>query len=62
MKQPFLKHGERQEPLIKKSGVYSVEAQIVQEVKRAVEAVMQDKGSQNSCVRPEGSQKSFVRA
>ena len=59
-RQPFLKHGERHEPLVKKSGVYFVKAQILHEVKGAVEAVLQDKGSPKSCVRAEGSQKSVV--
>ena len=50
-RQPFLKHGERHERLVKKSGVYFVKAQILHEVKGAVEVVLQDKGSQKSCVR-----------
>ena len=45
--QPFLKHGERHEPLIKKRGVYFVKAQVVHEVKGAVGAVMQDKSQHN---------------
>ena len=57
-RQPFLKRGERQEPLIKKSGVHFVKAQVVHEVKGAVEAVMPDDNSQKSCVRAEGSQNS----
>ena len=61
-RQPFLKHGERHEPLIKKSGVYFVQAQVVHEVKGVVEAVMHDKSQQISCVRAEGSQKSCVRS
>ena len=61
-RQPTLKHAERQEPLIKKSGVYFVEAQIVHEVMGAVEAVMQDKSEDNSCARAEGSHMSCVRA
>ena len=48
---------ERHEPLIKKSGMCFVQAQIVHEVKGAVEAVMQNEGSQKSCVRAEDSQK-----
>ena len=43
---PFLKYGERHEPLIKKSGVYFVKAQIVHDVKGAVEAVMRAEDSQ----------------
>ena len=50
-RQPFLKNVERHEPLIKKSGVYIVKAQIVYE---AVEAVMQDEYSQMSRVQTEG--------
>ena len=46
----------RHEPLIKKRGVYFVKEQIIHEVEGAVAAVMQDKGSQNSCVRGEGLQ------
>ena len=50
-RQPFLKHGEKDEPYIKKSGVYFVKAQIVHEVKGAVEAVMQDKSQHTSYAR-----------
>ena len=49
--QPFLKCGERHKPLIKKSGVYSVKAQIVHDVKGTVESCAQAGESQNSCVR-----------
>ena len=62
VRQPFLKLGERHEPLIKKSGVYFAKTQIRLEVKGAVEAVMQDEGSQKSCVRGEGLRKTCVRA
>ena len=61
-------YGEKQDPLVKKSDLYFIKAQIVHEVKGAVEAVMHDKGSQNSCLQTEGlqnsqdSQKSCVRA
>ena len=55
-RQPFLKYGERHEPLIKKGSVF-VKAQIVHEIKGAVETVMQDKGSQKTCVRAENSPK-----
>ena len=48
--------------MIKKSGVYFDKAQIVRDVKGAVEAVMRAEGSQQSCVRAGGSQKSRVRA
>ena len=48
--QHFLKHVERHEPLVKKSGVYFVKAQIVHGAKGAVEAVMQEKSQQHSCV------------
>ena len=58
----FLKHGERHEPLIKKSGVYFVKAQVVHEVKGAAEVVMHDKSQQISCIRAEGLQISRVRA
>ena len=58
VRQPFLKYGERHEPLIKKSGVYFVKAQIVHEVKGAVEAVMQDEGSQTPCMQAEELQMS----
>ena len=61
-RQHILKHAERQEPLIKKSGVYFVEAQIVHEVMGAVEAVMQDQSQDNSCAQAEGSHLSCVRA
>ena len=54
----FLKHGERHEPLIKKSGVYFVKAQIVHEVNGAVEAVMQHTSQHMSCVRTDGLQNS----
>ena len=53
-----MKYGERHELLIKRSAVYFVTAQIVHEVKGAVEAVMQDEGSQKSCVQAEGLQNS----
>ena len=55
-RQPLLKYGERHEPFIKKGGVF-VKAQIVHEVKGAVETVMQDERSQKSCVRAENSPK-----
>ena len=54
--QPFLKCGERHAPLIKKSGVYSVKAQIVHEVKGTVDSCVRAEDSQKSCVRVEDSQ------
>ena len=57
-RQPFLKHGERHEQLIKKSGAHIVKTQVVHEVKGAGEAVMQDKSQQRSCVRVEALQNS----
>ena len=56
-RQTFLQYGEKHERLIKESGGYIVKAQIVHEVKGAVEAPMQDGGSQSSCVEAEGLQK-----
>ena len=58
VRQHFLKHGERHEPLIKKSGVYFVKAKVVHEMKGAVGAVMQDKSQQHSQIRAEGFQNS----
>ena len=56
-----MKYGERQEPLIKKSGVYFAKAQIVHEVNGAVEAVIRAEDSQKPCVRAEDSQNSYIR-
>ena len=61
VRQPFLKYGDRREPLIEKSGVYFVKAQIVHEVKGAVGSCVRAGDSQNSCVRAEDSQNSCVR-
>ena len=49
-REPFLKYGDRREPLIKKNGVYFVKAQIVHKIK----------GTIGSCVRAGDSQKSCV--
>ena len=49
---PCLKYGDERESLIKKNGVYFVEAQIVHKVKGTIE----------SCVRAGDSQESRVRA
>ena len=56
-----MKYGERQEPLIKKSGVYFAKAQIIHEVNSAVEAVIRAEDSQMSCVRAGDSQNSNIR-
>ena len=47
----LLKSGERHEPLIRKSGVNFVRAQIAHEVKGTIESCVRAGGSQNSCVR-----------
>ena len=50
-RQPFLKYGERHEPLIKKSGVYFVKVQIAHKVKGTVESRVLAEDSQKTCVR-----------
>ena len=53
-RQPFLKCGERHEPLIKRAGVYSVKAQIVHEVKGTIESCVRAEETQMSCIRVDG--------
>ena len=67
--QPFLKCGDRREPLIRKGGVFFVRTQIVHEVKedRSMNSCLRagDSQNKNSCVRAgdsQNSQNSCVRA